>query len=406
MLQISIGSNGAVNQSGGQAGVSLVSVGGSYHLSGGTFSSPSTNVNGSVSYDGGVLSLGTLQMNSGGQIHLGSGGGKVLRATSLSIGTVGGGGFNSGIDLSDNAMLVDYTGTPPLALIASYIHGGTFDGLTSTAHGIISSTAIIGGGVKTLAYCEASALGASTFEGYSVDSTTVIVRYTYPGDANFDGTVNALDFNAVATNFGSASRTWAQGDFNFDGITNTLDFNLLAKNFNQSLPGPAWGDLSTRGRLPPRPRNRRSGRHRLLRARLERVVLGRLEEVVDLRAHLRSVLVPVHGSGVSAAARATSSSSPMITSEQLLSLGKRRQSAIIWPWSLLWLPGGSSRRRRQVDRLEDRVSSPDTKTLIETAVKRFLARCRPCSRSSSWPGSSCAAAGTCRSIASSCPGPR
>ncbi len=110
MLQISVGINGAVNQSGGQVGASLVSVSGSLHLSGGTFSTPSTSVNGSVSYDGGTLSFGSLQISSGGQIHLGSGGGKVLRCTTLSIGTVSGGAFNSGIDLNDNAMLVDYTG--------------------------------------------------------------------------------------------------------------------------------------------------------------------------------------------------------------------------------------------------------------------------------------------------------
>ncbi len=53
--------------------------------------------------------------------------------------------------------------------------------------------------------------------------------------------MNALDFNALATNFGAAGKTWTQGDFNSDGITNTLDFDLLAKNFDQSLPGPALG---------------------------------------------------------------------------------------------------------------------------------------------------------------------
>ncbi len=53
------------------------------------------------------------------------------------------------------------------------------------------------------------------------------------GDANLDRRVNALDFNALATNYGSAGG-WAQGDFNGDGVVNSLDFNLLAGNFGFS----------------------------------------------------------------------------------------------------------------------------------------------------------------------------
>lgn len=78
-----------------------------------------------------------------------------------------------------------------------------------------------------------------------------MLRYTYLGDANLDGHVNALDFNAVATNFGSApGREWYQGDFNYDGSTNTLDFNALASNFNLSLAAPSVPVLGT---LVPEP---------------------------------------------------------------------------------------------------------------------------------------------------------
>jgi hypothetical protein len=71
-----------------------------------------------------------------------------------------------------------------------------------------------------------------------------------PGDANFDGSVNLTDFNALAGNFGlGAGGTWQQGDFNFDGAVNLLDFNLLASNFGLSgaANGPSpqdWGALA------------------------------------------------------------------------------------------------------------------------------------------------------------------
>ena len=63
--------------------------------------------------------------------------------------------------------------------------------------------------------------------------------------------MNALDFNAVATNFGNTSgKVWSQGDFNYDGLVNSLDFNSLAGNFNQSIAIPAAPALGT---LVPEP---------------------------------------------------------------------------------------------------------------------------------------------------------
>jgi autotransporter-associated beta strand protein len=74
---------------------------------------------------------------------------------------------------------------------------------------------------------------------------------TYLGDANIDGKVNALDFNALATNYGATgAAVWQQGDFNYDGSVDTLDFNQLAGNFNQSLPAPPAPGLGT---LVPEP---------------------------------------------------------------------------------------------------------------------------------------------------------
>src|SRR5207249_1758357 len=55
------------------------------------------------------------------------------------------------------------------------------------------------------------------------------------GDANLDGVVNALDFTALAADFGSTEGSWNQGDFNNDGIVNALDFNVLATNYGRVL---------------------------------------------------------------------------------------------------------------------------------------------------------------------------
>ena len=41
---------------------------------------------------------------------------------------------------------------------------------------------------------------------------------------------------AVANNFGASGKVWQTGDFNYDGVVNALDFNAIATNFGQTSP--------------------------------------------------------------------------------------------------------------------------------------------------------------------------
>jgi len=72
----------------------------------------------------------------------------------------------------------------------------------------------------------------------------VLIRYTYAGDVNVDGTVDTVDFNVLASHFGESGKSWQDGDANYDGAVDTVDFNLLASNFSKSLPAaPGPGSL-------------------------------------------------------------------------------------------------------------------------------------------------------------------
>ncbi len=153
----------------------------------------------------------------------------------------------STFDLTNNNLVLDYSGASPIATLRNQLKFGYHNGAWN-GPGVISSTAATSPGMA-LGYAEASTLYSAfpaTFSGQSVDNTSLLVRYTHFGDANLDGVVNALDFNALASNFGQTpgSDVWTQGDFNYDGIVNTLDFTALAANFNQGpASSPALGSI-------------------------------------------------------------------------------------------------------------------------------------------------------------------
>ena len=69
---------------------------------------------------------------------------------------------------------------------------------------------------------------------------TLTGQIAMAGDSNIDGVVNALDFNALASDFGQAGQNWGGGDFNGDGTVNTIDFTAMAQDFGNSYnPNPA-----------------------------------------------------------------------------------------------------------------------------------------------------------------------
>jgi hypothetical protein len=71
-------------------------------------------------------------------------------------------------------------------------------------------------------------------------SNFVLDFFSLAGDANHDRTVNALDFNSLATHYGSAGPvSFSDADLNYDGSVNTADFDILAMQFGQSLAAPS-----------------------------------------------------------------------------------------------------------------------------------------------------------------------
>jgi hypothetical protein len=180
--------------------------------------------------------LSSLSIGAGATATVGNTANRnILRTSSLAI--AGGQTPTGRLDLTDNAMIVDYTVASPLQDIRAQIRSGYNNG-SWNGQGIVTSA----GNASNfgLGYGEASAIGSpASFLGENIDNTTALVRFTRFGDANLDGQVNLQDFNRLAGAFGTTGTgLWTQGDFNYDGNVNLIDFNRLASNFGLSAAGP------------------------------------------------------------------------------------------------------------------------------------------------------------------------
>ena len=152
------------------------------------------------------ISGGTLTIRANGTAA------GVTKVTSLDISynaSVGSIAFTpiATMQLNNNPLIIDYTGTSPTTTLRNSLKGA-YNGGAWTGQGLTSSnvTAVAADSTNpyktALGYAEASTIGATMVGDQTLDSSSLLVRITLSGDSNLDGKVNALDFNAIATNFG------------------------------------------------------------------------------------------------------------------------------------------------------------------------------------------------------------
>ena len=78
---------------------------------------------------------------------------------------------------------------------------------------------------------------SATFSGQTVDTTAVLVKYTYVPDANLSGRVDGDDFFRLDTGFQGGPSSFWNGDFNFDGRRDADDYFLIdSKIAKQGAP--------------------------------------------------------------------------------------------------------------------------------------------------------------------------
>lgn len=161
-------------------------------------------------------------------------GGRVIRTPSLNVDPTG------VLDLTDNGLVVQATGesrgdvlAQVEGLVAAARNGA--EGLW-TGRGITSSAAqargVTGLGVFVNDDGEVRAI-VERYQGVAVDVNSVIVDYTYNGDTNFDGVVNADDYFRIDSGFLSqpVDPGYGEGDFNYDDRIDADDYFLIDSAF-------------------------------------------------------------------------------------------------------------------------------------------------------------------------------
>jgi parallel beta-helix repeat protein len=73
---------------------------------------------------------------------------------------------------------------------------------------------------------------AGSFDGQSISSSDVVLKYTYYGDAALGGNVGVADTTRLDFGYLIQATGWFDGDFNYDGVINGSDFSLFDNAYN------------------------------------------------------------------------------------------------------------------------------------------------------------------------------
>ena len=147
-----------------------------------------------------------------------------LRTQSLSIAPGG------RLDLADNDLVDDGEFSTILALVLS--------GFGNAGGGIASSTS---DGSQILALFDNALVGLIDWAGEPIGANTIVGKYTYFGDINFDGQVTGDDYTIVDANLESdpaVGLEWLSGDANVDGIVTGDDYTIIDANLGLGVGNP------------------------------------------------------------------------------------------------------------------------------------------------------------------------
>lgn len=238
-------STGSLQVAGGQVVTGSVQGAGEARLeiSSGTMTATDIDLpgNSTVNVSGGQLSARSLRCAnlqiSGGRTALAGDGPASIVANLQFAGSPG--AWQGQLDLGTGALVYrpESSDSGALARLTDQIRTGRAAGAW-TGNGIVTSAAIANP-LMTLGIRPGD---GGEFAGVALDSNSILIRYTYAGDANLDGRVDIDDYFAIDTGYSAGRSGYANGDFNYSGgAPDGDDYFLIDASYvgqGASIPAP------------------------------------------------------------------------------------------------------------------------------------------------------------------------
>lgn len=223
---------GTVTQTGGT--ISAAAIDGStgvIFLTGGVLTADRVRQNRlSIANDG--VAVGTVRIRANGSSNSAS------TLTQLDFGGSAG-AWQGKLDLSDNDLILQATAGTRATVLANTTDrirtarnaaGGLWlgQGITTSAATAITGLAVLlndnGSGVPI----------HDTFDGIAVNVNSILVKYTYNGDADLDGAIDGEDYFRIDAGFlAGGAGSYSRGDFNYDGRVDIDDYFLIDQAYSR-----------------------------------------------------------------------------------------------------------------------------------------------------------------------------
>jgi hypothetical protein len=193
---------------------------------------PSVNISGGAVMFASTQHLAGLYVGSSGSAKVtGGGAGHRSMLYTPSLGIAG------TLDLTSNDLDVQTGGPAGLAEVSTLISDG-YNGGKWNGSGIISSSAAADTThLSALGIILNTATGGTaiytSLDNAPVAVNDVLVKYTYFGDTNLDGKIDASDYSRIDNGYLNKLTGWYNGDFNYDGVINGSDYTLIDNAFNR-----------------------------------------------------------------------------------------------------------------------------------------------------------------------------
>jgi hypothetical protein len=187
--------------------------------------------------------LAALEVDDSRTATVSPNGQRVIKTVALDLHSTG------RLDLTDNKLITDKA--PGTAT------GGVYDGLQREVQRARAGTAWNQPGLTTSmadAKTGKTTIGVSTgkqirnlgptqtalWGGQIITATSTLAMYTYAGDANLDGTIDAGDYGIIDNFVQVAGASgYGNGDFNYDGFIDAGDYGIIDNNIQaQGAPFP------------------------------------------------------------------------------------------------------------------------------------------------------------------------